>query len=216
MVLKLNNNKVLKFVAHSKVALKIAIEYGWLPGARYTNLRDIREFDQIGFIDIDWKDYNYKEHLKAVKITKPLFTVAQDVLHIEELDKILDQANELSLYAKCVIIVPKDIKMTGQLEELIPQKFVFGYSVPTKYGGTRIQTSEFKRQVHLLGGRPDVQKKLAEFMDVISIDCNRFTLDATYGDYFNGVKFVKHPTGGYEQCLRDSICNINKLWDNLV
>lgn len=51
-------------------------------------------------------------------------------------------------------------------------------------------------------------------MNVISFDCNRFTYDAKYGDYFDGVIFRPHPSGGYERCLRESIQNINLLWDD--
>ncbi len=32
---------VLKFTTHSKKVLKHAKRHGWLPGARYTNLRDV-------------------------------------------------------------------------------------------------------------------------------------------------------------------------------
>jgi hypothetical protein len=66
----------------------------------------------------------------------------------------------------------------------------------------------------LLGGRPDIQRKLAEEMKVISLDCNRFTYDARFGDYFDGEIFRPHPSGGYERCLRDSIKNINLLWED--
>ena len=55
-----------------------------------------------------------------------------------------------------------------------------------------------RRPVHLLGGRPDVQRRLAELMPVFSIDTNRFTLDAAFGDYFDGEMFRPHPIGGYE------------------
>jgi hypothetical protein len=71
----------------------------------------------------------------------------------------------------------------------------------------------FKGRVHLLGGRPDVQRRLADAMNVVSVDCNRFTLDAAFGDYFDGEKFRPHPKGGYHRCLRDSILNINRLWE---
>ncbi len=53
---------LLKFVTHSKRVSSIAKRLGWLPGARYTNLRDVRKFDQIGFLDIDWKNYNFRRH----------------------------------------------------------------------------------------------------------------------------------------------------------
>jgi hypothetical protein len=49
-------------------------------------------------------------------------------------------------------------------------------------------------------------------MPVVSMDCNRFTLDAQFGDYFDGRRFRPHPVGGYERCLEDSVLNINKLW----
>jgi hypothetical protein len=203
---------VLKFVTHSNRVLAIAKRYGWLPAARYTNLRDIRNFDRIGFIDIEWKNYCFKRHLNAVKLTKPLLTVAQDVDDAKELPRILDQASELRLHCNCVVIVPKHPSLKARLDTLIPEDFALGYSVPTRYGKTVIPPEFFKRPVHLLGGRPDVQRRLANLMPVFSVDCNRFTLDATFGDYFDGETFRPHPRGGYERCIRDSIKNINLLW----
>jgi hypothetical protein len=204
----------LKFVSHSKFAISIAIEQGWKPGARYTNLRDIKtfEFKSEGFLDIDWKNYSFEKHLEAASITKPYLSIARDVESIFQLDEILSEAEELQKYSLLIAIVPKDPGMTGRLEELIPSNYILAYSVPTKYGGTSIPTSSFKRPVHLLGGRPDIQRQLAQEMDVISLDCNRFTYDAKFGDYFDGKIFSPHPQGGYKKCLEDSIKNINLLW----
>lgn len=213
-LVQIQKKEVIKQVAHSKKVLTIGEEYGWLPGARYTNLRDIKSFNTIGFIDIDWKDYDFYKHLEAVKAVNPIFTIARDIENIDNLDEILIEATELSQYAKNVLVVPKDVKLTGRFKELIPKEFLLGYSVPTKYGGTEIPPSSFDRPVHLLGGRPDVQRKLAELMPVVSFDCNRFTLDARFGDYFDGNRFIKHPTGGYETCLRESFKNINLLWED--
>ncbi len=46
---------VLKYITHSKKAIGISKEFGWYPGARYTNLRDVKtfEFEKLGFLDID-------------------------------------------------------------------------------------------------------------------------------------------------------------------
>ena len=208
--------KVLKFVTHSKKAIRIALENGWFPGARYTNLRDIKsiEFIDLGFLDIDWKNYDFFRHIDAAAATLPKITIARDVESIFELDSILKEAEQLHKYAKLVAIVPKDIRLAGRFEELIPNKFILAYSIPTKYGGTPISTKYFRRPVHLLGGRPDVQRKLAKEMKVISLDCNRFTYDARFGDYFDGEIFRPHPSGGYERCLRDSVKNINLLWED--
>lgn len=208
-----SNTKVLMHVAHSKKVSSIALEYGWFPGARYTNMRDVRDFEEIGLVDINWKQYDFEKHLNAVSMLKPLFTVARDIEDIHELDDILYQADKLLQHSTFVIIVPKDTRLID-IDTIIPPQYLLGYSVPTRYGGTEIPKESFKRPVHLLGGRPDVQRNLANFMPVVSFDCNRFTLDASFGDYFDGSKFRPHPTGGYENCIRDSIKNITSIWDD--
>jgi len=203
---------VMKIVTHSRKVMEIALECGWHVGARYTNLRDVKSFRDVTFIDINWKDYKFEKHLEAVKQTKPKITVARDILDIKDLEKTLEESYLLRKYCQRVVIVPKAPELIKQMD-IIPAEFILGYSVPSKYGKTVIPPSYFGgRRVHLLGGRPDVQRNLAKSMDVISVDCNRFTLDAKFGDYFVGDKFVPHPVGGYENCLRASILNINKLW----
>lgn len=199
-------------MTHSKRVLRIAARYGWLPGARYTNLRDIREFPKVGFIDIDWKNYDFPKHLEAVKATRPLLTVARDIEHLSQLTDVLRQAEVLARYAGRVVVVPKDRRLVPLLRT-IASNFVLGFSVPTKYGQTSIPSRCFNGwPVHLLGGRPDTQRALASTLNVVSVDCNRFTLDASYGDYFDGETFRPHPKGGYEKCVADSLRNINKLW----
>jgi len=207
---------VLKYVAHSKNVLDVANEYGWLPGARYTNLRDVKTFNfrGVGFLDIDWKNYNFKKHVESARIVRPHITIARDVECIDSLKEILNEAEALSRFSDFVAIVPKDPKLNGKLSELIPKRYLLAYSVPTKYGGTEVSLESFDRPVHLLGGRPEIQRKIAESLQVYSLDCNRFTLDARFGDYFDGEIFRPHPIGGYSNCIEDSIKNINKLWDN--
>jgi len=140
-------------------------------------------------------------------------TVARDVIDLTELDVILHEASLLARHSSEVVVVPKDPRLNGKLDKLIPPEFVLGYSVPTRYGGTQIPPRAFNGRVHLLGGRPDIQRNLANTMNVISVDCNRFTLDAAFGDYFDGETFRRHPVGGYHRCLRDSVVNINRLWE---
>jgi hypothetical protein len=188
---------------------------GWRPGARYTNLRDVRHvrFSRFGFLDIDWKNYCLESHLAAAAQVRPFVTVARDIECMSQLDRVLVEASKLQKHATRVIIVPKDPRLEDRMHRLIPNEFILGYSVPTRYGGTQISPEAFASSaVHLLGGRPDTQRRLAERMSVISMDCNRFTYDAQFGDYFDGRSFKPHPTGGYETCLRESIVNINSLW----
>ena len=205
---------MMKFVAHGRRVIELASERGWRPGARYTNLRDVRsvKFQNVGFLDIHWKKYSFDRHLEAAMLSKPFITVARDVECISQLEGILEEARQLSTFCQHVIVVPKDIRLTDKLDSQIPQSFVLGYSVPTRYGGTEIPPQAFSRPVHLLGGRPDVQRSLADKMPVASLDCNRFTYDAKFGDYFDGERFRPHPRGGYEVCLKASLESIDRLW----
>jgi hypothetical protein len=205
---------VVKFVAHSSRVLRMAGAFGWRPGARYTNLRDVRQvaFERVGFLDIHWKRYSFEAHLRAAEMTRPCVTVARDVENVRQLDKILKEAEALERHASRVVVVPKDVRMSGRFDQLIPERFILGFSVPTRYGGTSLSADDFNRPVHLLGGRPDRQRALANSMPVVSVDCNRFTLDAGFGDFFDGEKFRPHPIGGYERCLAASIENIDLLW----
>jgi hypothetical protein len=47
-------------VTHSDTVLEIAVAYGFWPGARYTNLRDVKRFARLGFLDIDWSDTTFE------------------------------------------------------------------------------------------------------------------------------------------------------------
>jgi hypothetical protein len=204
----------IKFVAHSKRVIDLASHHGWRPGARYTNTRDVRHtcFMGIGFLDIHWKRYDFSRHAVAAEQLRPFMTVARDIESIFQLDDVLDEATTLKRYAAHVVLVPKDPRLHGRFDELLPKQFVLGFSVPTRYGATPLPPENFSRPVHLLGGRPDTQIKYAQLMPVASVDCNRFTLDAAFGDYFDGEIFRPHPSGGYERCLDDSIKNITARW----
>lgn len=202
----------LKIVTHSRRVLDVAEKHGWLPGARYTNLRDIRNRPRIGMIDIVWTAYSFERHLFAVQSAKPILTVARDITDVAELEDVLIEAEMLARYCDTVIIVPKDPRLKSILNHEIPDRFRLGFSVPTRYGRCEIAPHFFRRPVHLLGGRPDIQRRLAETLHVASLDCNRFTLDAAFGDYFDGEIFRPHPKGGYERCLEDSLRKINSLW----
>lgn len=205
---------ILKFICHSYKVSSLALNLGWLPGARYTNLRDIRKFDRLYFLDIDWKNYDYLKHLQVAKDTRPMITVARDIVNLDDLDHVLDEAYELSNWAETVIVVPKDVRIEHMLPDVIPAKFLLGYSVPTLYGDTELNPAWFtRREVHLLGGHPAKQRILGNQLNVKSIDCNRFTLDATFGDFFDGETFRPHPLGGYELCIKESLLNINRLWE---
>lgn len=202
----------VKIVTHSRFVIDRALAHGWEAGARYTNLRDVRHLRRVYFLDIEWARYDFERHLAVAKRVRPQLTVARDVLDADELDATIREAEALARYAATVVIVPKDERLVAVARLGVPRTFRLGYSVATRYGGTSIAPSAFAGPVHLLGGRPDVQRRLAEEMNVVSLDGNRFTLDAKFGDYFDGVTFRPHPAGGYENCIEDSLRNIGNLW----
>lgn len=203
----------LRVMSYGRKGLDIALKYGWFVGARYTNLRTIRGLNQIGLIDIDWKNYDFDKHLEALKVHRPYLTVAMDILSRQSLPRILKQADVLSKWSEKVVIVPKDPGLGKNFTQKIPKHYVLGYSVPSSYGGTTIPLEWFgEREIHLLGGRPDTQFDLASKLNVHSLDSNRIAVDARYGRYFDGKRFQKHPTWGFYECLDASLSGINKLW----
>jgi len=205
---------VFKFVSSGERIVRKAPEHAWWPGARYTNLRTVRWCDRLGFLDIDWKKYDFIRHLDAASEKRPVLTVARDVVNHRDLDKILREAEQLGRFADMVIIVPKDPKLAPNIRARIGPDHLLGFSVPTKYGKTAIAPKHFEGPVHLLGGRPDIQRRVAEQMNVVSIDCNRFTLDAKYGWVFDGAKFIRLGQIGYDACIFMSMQAINKIWES--
>lgn len=203
----------LKFAAHSKLVQDITTAHGWLPAARYTNLRDVRSYCTLGFLDIDWKDYNFEAHIRAAEKTRPHITIARDVICLDDLPDILSEADRLLEFSERVAIVPKDEQFNHQiLSDLIPARFMLAYSVPSRYGGTSVSPELFDRDTHLLGGAPARQLELADKLQVYSLDCNRFTIDAKFGDRFDGTRFVASRHLGYRECLRQSVLAINDAW----
>lgn len=203
----------LKFAAHSKLVQDITIAHGWLPAARYTNLRDVRSYARLGFLDIDWKDYNFETHIRAAEKTRPHITIARDVVNVTDLPAVIEEADRLLEFSERVAIVPKDEQFNqSRLADLIPSRFMLAYSVPSRYGGTSVRPELFDRDTHLLGGAPARQLELANKLQVYSLDCNRFTIDAKFGDRFDGTRFVNARHLGYRECLRQSVVAINDAW----
>lgn len=205
----------LKIISHSKTVTEFALNSGWHVGARYTNHRDIKTINKVALIDINWKKYNLKKHLSMVKKVRPFYTVAKDITSLEELPKVIRQARLLSKYVEYIIFVPKINGAINIISNKYEGRYILGYSVPSKYGKTEVNIREFNgHPVHLLGGRPDTQRQLANQLNVVSIDGNRLTLDAGFGDYFDLETFRPHPNGGYTNCIKDSIKNINFIWSD--
>jgi hypothetical protein len=179
----------------------LAVRSGWLYGVRSSDISSVDKIcpvvarskrHAVQFIDNEFKAYDHKHHLSIVQSLKPRYATVRDVMTEQqcqeagieyfELAKILDWADELSQHANNVIVIPK-----YDCLDLIPDKFMLGYSVPTSYGGTPLPVAAFKgRRVHLLGGSWKAQlAHMAELGDdVVSIDNNHVERVASmWGQY---------------------------------
>ena len=197
-----------------KILADIAIQEGFLYGSRSDDVREIPRCN--GLIDINWKKYNWEDHLAAVKKHKPKYAVVPDIENIKSLEKAMKMAKDLEGFCQRVIIVPKRHGIISN----IPQKYIIGISVPTSYSGYISHASELKnRDIHLLGGSPNQQKELWQYYKVmnahvISVDINCHNKVSNYGNYWNGYKWIydgNHIIDKYE-AFRRSCKGIMSMW----
>jgi hypothetical protein len=143
---------------------------------------------EVAFIDNDYFKYDHAKHVKAVAELKPKYCTVRDAMTKSQcdaagieyysLEQILDWAEELSQSCENVIVIPK----YAEALDLIPDKFMLGYSVPTSHGGTPLPAESFRgRRIHLLGGSWKAQLAyMAELEeDVVSLDNNYIALVAS-------------------------------------
>jgi hypothetical protein len=200
----------------NKRLANIAIEEGFLYGARSDDIRDLR---CNGLIDINWKEYNWESHVNLVAQHKPKYAVVPDILQKRQLEKVLSYAEELKAYCERVIIVPK----LHNIIKLIPRNFVIGISVPTSYAGFLPKTDELvDRKVHFLGGSPRQQRELWKHytkwgIHVTSVDGNSHSKASDYGSYWNGNNWcdTERATIGKYDAFRKSCRGIMKMWGQL-
>ena len=95
-----------------------------------------------------------------------------------------------------MIIIPKVVGGIAKLPRTIGGAAIrLGYSVPTAHGGTEVPAWEFGDwPVHLLGGSPQQQMKLACYLNVTSVDGNMAHKMAT-GSTRSGIVSVWQPKG---------------------
>lgn len=202
----------------------IAYEEGWLIGFRSDYASPCHH---ITFVDVEYKQPNFEQHLAKVKKHRPKYATVPDlsdkVVARQDVERAIDQATQLANYCDIPLIVPK---LPGQIS-LIPEQFAIGYSVPSKYGGAQYPIWELAgRRVHLLGGSPRKQWQtylhLSAIAEVISADGNYAQKMATrYGEYWQRDKWEEHPqvkTGAkdlYFECWRWSCRNIRQRWQML-
>jgi hypothetical protein len=133
------------------------------------------------FTDQDWKKPDRSAYMAALAEHRPQMATVLDWERDEQLGEVLDWAEEAAQFAAVVIIIPKVQGGVSRLPRRVAGAEIrLGYSVPTRYGGTELPVWEFSGwPVHLLGGSPHAQMRLAQYLDVASADGNYSNLKAT-------------------------------------
>lgn len=169
------------------------------------------------FLDLNWKNPNLDKHLYACSLIAPKYVVAPDILDFQHVESILWYAEKLSKYAGNVIIVPK-VDCISEIDN----KFMIGYSMPTKYGACPFPEWYFQgRRIHLLGGNLRKQKQLCSYAawDVVSIDGNGWTNGLHFGDVIgkNGRNLrIRNQKTSYQDRIKISLENIAAFWQLAV
>lgn len=162
---------------------EIAIRHGYLYGAQLPNTVYFAPY----FADQDFKRPRYVRYIQALKKHRPVLASVLDWMREDQFAEIIMRAEEVSQYCDEVMIISKVPGGISRIPRVINGKPVrLGYSVPTSFGGTPVDTSEFEGwPVHLLGGSPHRQMGLAKKMNVVSADGNMAQLMAnTHCAYF--------------------------------
>jgi len=161
-------------------------QYGWLTGSNSKQIFSSNQYldsDEIDFLDYPFKDGDsfLEQHLELIKHFKPKYAVCPDIFEECKLKFYIDYAYKLLQYSQCVIIVPK----VFDIIKIIPEDFIIGYSVPTKYGSTPITLFEIgSRKVHLLGGGIRKIEDLMSYLNVISFDSNSWVKGNHIGGWY--------------------------------
>ena len=164
--------RLIYCAAGNKRFSEIAIRHGFAYGAQLPNTI----YYAPGFCDQNWRKPDRAKYMAALAEHRPALATVLDYEREAQLGEVLSWAHEAAQYVKeAVIIIPKAQNTLAALPREIGGKEVrLGYSVPTRFGGTEVPVWEFCGwPVHLLGGAPQAQMKLAAYLDnVQSADGN--------------------------------------------
>lgn len=150
---------------------QIAIDAGFLYGARLPH-RGLHFPPH--FADQDWRKPDRQTYMHALRQHRPAMATVLDLEQPEQRAEVLAWAEEAAAVAAVVIVIPKYSGAIASLPRTISGAEVrLGYSVPTRYGGTAVPVWEFDGwPVHLLGGSPHAQMRLARYLKIASADGN--------------------------------------------
>ncbi len=204
--------------------VEIAIKNGMKYGIQLPN----KVYGKPYFADQDWKNPNRVAYMKSLEFHKPNLATVLDLERSNQLNEVLDWAEEASQYVETVLIIPK----IGGIIKYIPPKIngkeiTLAYSVPTGYGKTLVSISEFKNwKVHILGGKPSDQfafwHKMSKHCEIASVDGNYFRMKATrFCEYWESPgRWIpdgrKTKKDAYLSVFEKSVKNLVAEWNSIA
>lgn len=169
--------------------MEIAINAGFESGARLPGTVYYPPY----FVDQNWKKPDRAKYIAALKVHRPFMASVLDFEKTNQLAEVLGWAEDAAQYVETVMIIPKAQNSIHLLPKTIGgKKVILGYSVPTSHGGTALPLIDFRGwNIHLLGGSPHRQMKLAKYLNVTSVDGNMHMLMANSCKWWSNAKGEK-------------------------
>lgn len=194
---------------------QIAREAGMLYGTRHDDTPAFKPH----MLDINWRRYNWHgDYLSKVEKWRPEMAMVPDYEHEWQRSAMLAMARHLvERGVERVMVCPK---FPGAVAH-IPNWCLVAVSVPSRYAGYLPDPGELAgRRVHLLGGSPQAQFRLAAKyralgITVTSADVNTTSAAARHGVYYQEGRWRRRNAGaniGYYQAFERSVVNIMQEW----
>lgn len=141
----------------------------------------------LWFADQNWRKPNRLRYMAELARLRPVVATVTDLERDDQLAAVLDEAEEAAQWVERVVIIPKAQGIIERLPRRVGGRdVVLGYSVPTRFSGTPVPAWDFAGwPVHLLGGGPQPQMRLARYLNVVSADGNAATAAAKQGRWYN-------------------------------
>ncbi len=157
---------------------------GWKYGAR----SDYKIYDWPYFIDIEWRNYDWGNHLAVIREWSPKMAMVADYEQPSQRTNMLQQCDDIRAIGLRPMVCPK---FPGAAKD-IPKDAIVAVSVPTSYAGYLPSPSELiGRELHFLGGHPDqyviLQRRYSK-ASVISADCSTIFQKAQHGAFWSAKK----------------------------
>lgn len=161
----------------------------------------------------DWPFTNpdalFADHRDVVADEEPRYAVAPDIEGEYDLGTVVEMADELAAHADHVIVVPKDVTPAA-----VPDRFLLGYPNQPAWGSNDgwWRGSHGNRPVHILGGSPDDQLGVGDYLPVQSVDGANVTSYAEYGRVWTPGRQLERPDLTYYERVRESLGNVCAEW----